>query len=165
MTLPLHQAAQSGHLEWLLELIPAHDLHAVDENGRTALHLAVIAGHHLSVHVLVEAQSNVNVADADGLTPLHHAVRAPRLDSLMTLIEAGADVNAADPHGFTPLHGAAEQNSLSKTRFLMEQGANPDARLTKQYKTYRAGFTPKDVAAACGHTNVVRWIEKLVEIL
>ncbi len=83
----------------------------------------------------------------------------------MALIEAGADVNASDVIGFTPLHGAAEQGSLSKTRYLMEKGANPHAQLTQSFKEYQVGFTPKDVAAVRGHSNVVRWIEKLVEIL
>ncbi|GAB4579855.1 MAG: hypothetical protein Fur0022_25940 [Anaerolineales bacterium] len=129
------------------------------------LHQAIATRNYTRVMLLIESQTNLNVPDAEGFTPLHYAVRIPRLEILMALISAGADVNAATPAGFTPLHGAAEQGSLSKTRYLMEQGADPRARLTHDFHSYPAGSTPQDVAAACGHVNVVRWIEKLTALL
>jgi ankyrin repeat protein len=113
---------------------------------------------------LLASGQNLNAADETGLTALHYAVRIPRLDCLIALIEADANVNVCNSYGFTPLHGAAEQGSLSKTRYLLENGANPDVQLTHPFKNYPTGFTPKDVAAACGHTHVVRWIEKLIKI-
>ena len=161
---PVHLAAQTGALEWLRDHLNAKNVNGVDGQGRTPLHVAAIAGQHEVVQILVQARSNVHLTDAEGMTPLQSAARVPRLDSLIALVEAGAEVNTCNASGFTPLHGAAEQGSLSKTRYLLENGANPEARLTANINGFLAGFTPKEVALARGHTNVVRWIEKLTEI-
>lgn len=130
-----------------------------------SLHKAIVAGKQSRALMLIEGRADVNLRDADGFAPLHHASRLPRLEVMMALVKAGADVNALTPTGFTPLHAAAEHGSLSKTRYLLESGANPDARLTQSFNGYPVGATPSDVAAMRGHSHLVRWIEKLVEIL
>lgn len=78
-------------------------IEAVDEQGNTLLHLAVMANAITSVRALLYAGINETVLNNDGLAALHIAVKKklPRIVSL--LIEHGADVSIKDKQGKTPL--------------------------------------------------------------
>ncbi|XP_053086953.1 apoptosis-stimulating of p53 protein 2a isoform X3 [Pangasianodon hypophthalmus] len=66
-----------------------------NDEGITALHNAVCAGHTEIVKFLVQFGVNVNAADSDGWTPLHCAASCNNVQVCKFLVESGAAVFAA----------------------------------------------------------------------
>ncbi|KAA0717548.1 Apoptosis-stimulating of p53 protein 2 [Triplophysa tibetana] len=65
-----------------------------NDEGITALHNAVCAGHTDIVKFLVQYGANVNAADSDGWTPLHCAASCNNVQVCKFLVESGAAVFA-----------------------------------------------------------------------
>nr|XP_033794833.1 apoptosis-stimulating of p53 protein 2 isoform X2 [Geotrypetes seraphini] len=65
-----------------------------NDEGITALHNAVCAGHTDIVEFLVQFGVNVNAADSDGWTPLHCAASCNNVQMCKFLVESGAAVFA-----------------------------------------------------------------------
>uniref|UniRef100_A0AAY3ZX89 Uncharacterized protein n=1 Tax=Denticeps clupeoides TaxID=299321 RepID=A0AAY3ZX89_9TELE len=65
-----------------------------NDEGITALHNAVCAGHTEIVKFLVQYGVNVNAADSDGWTPLHCAASCNNVQACKFLVESGAAVFA-----------------------------------------------------------------------
>ncbi|XP_058651676.1 apoptosis-stimulating of p53 protein 2a [Onychostoma macrolepis] len=65
-----------------------------NDEGITALHNAVCAGHTDIVKFLVQFGVNVNAADSDGWTPLHCAASCNNVQVCKFLVESGAAVFA-----------------------------------------------------------------------
>ncbi|XP_069787114.1 apoptosis-stimulating of p53 protein 2-like isoform X2 [Narcine bancroftii] len=65
-----------------------------NDEGITALHNAVCAGHTEIVKFLVQFGVNVNAADSDGWTPLHCAASCNNVQVCKLLVECGAAVFA-----------------------------------------------------------------------
>nr|XP_012606674.1 apoptosis-stimulating of p53 protein 2 isoform X3 [Microcebus murinus] len=65
-----------------------------NDEGITALHNAVCAGHADIVKFLVQFGVNVNAADSDGWTPLHCAASCNNVQVCKFLVESGAAVFA-----------------------------------------------------------------------
>uniref|UniRef100_A0A4W4H8Z5 SH3 domain-containing protein n=1 Tax=Electrophorus electricus TaxID=8005 RepID=A0A4W4H8Z5_ELEEL len=65
-----------------------------NDEGITALHNAVCAGHTEIVKFLVQFGVNVNAADSDGWTPLHCAASCNSVQVCKFLVECGAAVFA-----------------------------------------------------------------------
>uniref|UniRef100_A0A8B9JFV8 Tumor protein p53 binding protein 2 n=1 Tax=Astyanax mexicanus TaxID=7994 RepID=A0A8B9JFV8_ASTMX len=65
-----------------------------NDEGITALHNAVCAGHTEIVKFLVQFGVNVNSADSDGWTPLHCAASCNNVQMCKFLVESGAAVFA-----------------------------------------------------------------------
>jgi ankyrin repeat protein len=89
-------AAHLGHAEVVKMLIAAKaPLNHVNNLGWTALMEAIVlgnggAGHTATVHALVEAGCDVNIADRQGITPLQHARRRGYVEMARILENAGA---------------------------------------------------------------------------
>uniref|UniRef100_A0A673CJ41 Tumor protein p53 binding protein, 2b n=1 Tax=Sphaeramia orbicularis TaxID=375764 RepID=A0A673CJ41_9TELE len=66
-----------------------------NDEGITALHNAVCAGHIEIVKFLVQFGVNVNAADSDGWTPLHCAASCNNVQVCKFLVESGAAVFAS----------------------------------------------------------------------
>ncbi|XP_058240313.1 apoptosis-stimulating of p53 protein 2a isoform X2 [Hemibagrus wyckioides] len=66
-----------------------------NDEGITALHNAVCAGHTEIVKFLVQFGVNANAADSDGWTPLHCAASCNNVQVCKFLVESGAAVFAA----------------------------------------------------------------------
>ncbi|XP_033252582.1 apoptosis-stimulating of p53 protein 1-like isoform X2 [Drosophila miranda] len=63
---------------------------AANDEGITALHNAICAGHFDIVKFLVEFGCDVNAQDSDGWTPLHCAASCNNLSMVTFLVESGA---------------------------------------------------------------------------
>ncbi|XP_043947649.1 apoptosis-stimulating of p53 protein 1 isoform X1 [Drosophila biarmipes] len=63
---------------------------AANDEGITALHNAICAGHFDIVKFLVEFGCDVNAQDSDGWTPLHCAASCNNLSMVKFLVESGA---------------------------------------------------------------------------
>ncbi|KAK5661436.1 hypothetical protein OQA88_11337 [Cercophora sp. LCS_1] len=130
----LQRAASEGLLELLRLLIDRGvDLNAVDQKGRTALHLAVRYRRNMVAWLLLQNGASIEKADKRGFTPLHTAVET---------CKAGGDRNASSllwmllehwpggitvktKHGWTVLHIAAREGNSSVVWLLLEKGAGP----------------------------------------
>uniref|UniRef100_A0A914X1F2 SH3 domain-containing protein n=1 Tax=Plectus sambesii TaxID=2011161 RepID=A0A914X1F2_9BILA len=70
------------------------DVSVCNDEGITALHNAICAGHYEIVRFLVESNADVNAQDSDGWTPLHCAASCNNLPMVKFLVERGACVFA-----------------------------------------------------------------------
>ncbi|KAG1690303.1 Inversin-B [Nymphon striatum] len=79
-----------------------------DDEGYTALHLAVINGNIPVARLLLSKRADCNIVDKEKHSIVHWATVCGELECLDLLFEAGADTATADIHGAYPLHYAAQ---------------------------------------------------------
>ncbi|MCB1127197.1 MAG: ankyrin repeat domain-containing protein, partial [Verrucomicrobiae bacterium] len=130
-TTPLMNAALKGQLvvaRYLLEHGARVDQASSDDDSRTALSLAVDAGHRTMAELLIGR--GATVAPEVAQTPLHLAALRGFVSLAELLVSEGADVNYQwdSGHGksVTPLWRAAQYNHEAMARFLLEHGADPN---------------------------------------
>lgn len=127
------------------------DVNAKDNEGETALRLAVTSGKTDVVKLLIEKGADVNAISEDvlfGGTALMLAAVFGNMNMVQTLLDNGADVNAEDKNGITALMNAAFNGYLGIVRVLIERGADVNSN---EY-----GRTALIQAADRGHADVVR---------
>ena len=98
------EASSTGNTEafvFLLNTICVNVSYA-DENGRTALHLAVENNHSEIAIFLLSAQANPNHSRHNGNTPLHTACSMGSTQLAVMLIEYGANPVITNNEGDTP---------------------------------------------------------------
>ena len=86
----LRRAAEIGDIAQLQALIATGPADARDQDGRTALMLAVLRGQSRAVEMLLASGADPNAADAHGTTPLQAALAAHQQAIAETLQRAGA---------------------------------------------------------------------------
>uniref|UniRef100_A0A4W5P857 Nuclear factor of kappa light polypeptide gene enhancer in B-cells 2 (p49/p100) n=1 Tax=Hucho hucho TaxID=62062 RepID=A0A4W5P857_9TELE len=114
---PLHLAVITRQVKVVDVLLRAGaDPTLLDRDGRTALHLAALAGDDVTLRILLGHLGErylhlVNMADYHGLHPLHLAVRKGGERCLRLLVEGGAKINAPEQKsGCSALHLAVREN-------------------------------------------------------
>lgn len=91
----LLDAAVEGELDLVMKCArQVKDVSEPNDEGITALHNSVCAGHYDIVKFLVEFGCDINYADNDGWTPLHCAASCNNIQMITFLIENGASVFA-----------------------------------------------------------------------
>ncbi|KAJ3343346.1 Ankyrin repeat domain-containing protein 55 [Gonapodya sp. JEL0774] len=112
--------ARTGHIKVLSLLLNTCrlDLNLCDDEGRSALHFAAIAGHAAGVKLLISRGSVIDFADRSGRTALHWAAHYGRVATVKTLIRAGADLRAEDYNRRTPLHCATNPDRTDCLRII-----------------------------------------------
>ncbi|OBT62003.1 hypothetical protein VE03_08266 [Pseudogymnoascus sp. 23342-1-I1] len=139
-----------------------------DEDGRTALHYAVMAGHAKTVSLLLGCKANLEVQSALELfepslatynvtawgycknwTALHFATAYGNVEIAATLLHHGANVDAVDSHGQTSLHLASTNGTIKIIRVLLDHNPMLEA-------TDNVGARALHKAAASGHLDIVR---------
>jgi len=91
----LLDASLEGELELVRKTaVEVRDPSASNDEGITALHNAICAGHFEIVKFLVEFGCDVNSQDSDGWTPLHCAASCNNLPMVRFLVEHGACIFA-----------------------------------------------------------------------
>ena len=122
---PFLIAAETGNLPLLTCLKEAGaNVHATDEHGNNALHLACLFSHSTkTVSWLIEhAKLSIEVQGLAQCTPFLYAATKANLPMLICLKEAGANVHATHEHGNNALHLAcARANSTEAVSWLIEQ--------------------------------------------
>ena len=118
-----------GWLE-IVQMLLEHnaDIHAQNDMGNTALHIAASHGRTNVLQLLLNHGADLNAKDNKGSTPLHHS-------------------SLRKWEGFSPF----AWGSVDATRLLLEHGASIDAENNR-------GETPFQVALETGHHEVVEFL-------
>lgn len=129
-----------------------------DDRDFTYLHFAAENGDEDAVRLLAESDANVDARDEFGYTPLHIAAVHGMVGVVEALLENGADLYAEGLDELTVTDVAAASGQLRVLQYLQEHGFTHD--FDRQHPT-DPKVTPLALAAADGHTDVVKY---LVEI-
>ncbi|GAB6196154.1 ankyrin repeat domain-containing protein [Lysobacter xanthus] len=128
---------------------------ARDRQGRSALHVAALAGHVEIVNVLLDAGADPALADAQGRTPLMDAVRGGHDDVVEDLLRQLPDGGAeqarrvdADGRGLLSLACESDRATPALVERLIALGADP-AHVDAE------GKRPVDRAAEAGRWSLV----------
>ncbi len=124
---PLHWALWSN-LEKAVEPLIAfgENVHAKNDIGQNALHVAAIMGHARACASLVRAGLSIEEKCKSEKTALHYACEDVKFDVVMALTELGADIHARGDEGASPLHCAAYGGDINIVNWLLLHGADPD---------------------------------------
>jgi ankyrin repeat protein len=99
----------------LCELAPLA-VNLKDNEGRTALHLAVVVGNRPVAETLMSgvgtARCDLSAADMEFRTALHWAAVLGNIEMVALLLERGDSAHTHDSVGATPLHYAAQNNHV-----------------------------------------------------
>jgi len=150
----LHQAVEDINEPKVHRLVEeGMDINALNEKGKTVLHLASAIGRYSLVKYLVEHGANVHIKDKEHKTPLIYAIEKNRIKVIMylskivnkqeeekdeSLFEAAksgdmdfvayalsrSDINRVNKDGKTALHVASEAGQFEIAAFLLNLGAN-----------------------------------------
>ncbi|KAL5984050.1 hypothetical protein ACLOJK_018152 [Asimina triloba] len=143
--LPLHTLAASGEF-YLMDKLLKHidDINAVDKDGLTALHKAILGKKMAIANYLLRESANPLVRDKEGATLLHYAVQVAFSPAVKILLLYNVDINLSDDDGWTPLHLAVQTKRTDMVKLLLVKGAD------KTLKN-KDGLTPLDLCLHLGH--------------
>ena len=153
-------AARIGDLDELRRALETHAPDSADDEGRTALHWATIAGRLELVSELLERGASPLTMDNYGWAPLHCAASCGKARVLSAVLSAAqntsagadtfaADMVTADERGATPLLLACGKNDTSAVRVLLSSST---AAVSTRCKD---GFTPLLRAGMQGNVEIV----------
>ncbi len=149
---PIMVATMKGHTSIIQYLIVRGvDVNASNENGSTALHIAVYNNDFEAINLLLDSGANLKIQDKNGLKPLDYLSkeqksyillkRAGNLEEIQSLllefiseeniigvemaIKQGAALNLHNSDGATPLILAAKLGFTDISDVLLRYGADP----------------------------------------
>lgn len=126
--IPLHLAAQEGHLAVVQSLVQhGSSVNKKSHDGKTALRAAAIEDHRDVVEYLLTVGADIDYIDADGRSTLYVLALENKHETATFLLEKGAKVDIVDLEGRTPLHVAAWQGHYELIDVLCRYGAEIDA--------------------------------------
>ena len=99
------------------------DINSHDEQGRTALTLAIENQDDTSLGILLECGASPNQKDIRGSIPLLLAIEKGSVEIITALLDKGADVNTKEVGGKTPLSMTVEKENEVLVSRLLEKGA------------------------------------------
>ncbi len=148
---PLHLAVACASKE-VIELV----LNAVDggldlpnQNGDTALHLAVRYGDLDTASQLLKKKALLDLLNQRGYSPLHIAIMKRNIDMTALLISCGANLNLQNQNGLAPLHIAATKGFEEIVDRLIQAGADVNLQTMQ-------GSSPLHLASYHGRADVIR---------
>lgn len=151
----LHEAAATGHVEELRELVEENPTLArsYSPDGFPVVALAAVFGHAEAANYLVAQGADVNAVSTNGsgYTALTGAVASGHAEVVAWLLSKGADVNHRYGPGYSPLLTAAANGHLEIVKLLLQHGADPFAKAN-------GGQTPLTLAEARGHSHVAEFL-------
>jgi len=95
-----------------------------DNNGNTALVLAVKCGNLELVKSLIKYGANINVKSNNGKPLLSIATNNNNIEIVKFLVKSGVDLNILDNNGDTALGIAIRSQSVEISKVLIDNGAN-----------------------------------------
>ncbi|CAL2044307.1 unnamed protein product [Caenorhabditis brenneri] len=133
---PLLCAVMSGKVENAEFLANSGaDVHAIDENGRNAVHWSVVSGQLESLNWSIAKGVDIQGKDNDQeCTPLHYATcnedTPPEVSQaiIVTLLKHGALPNPKDTDDRTPIHWCSSNGNLDAIKALFNSGGDLTCR-------------------------------------
>lgn len=104
------------------------DKDVMDNDGRTALHVAAVAGSMAVAQALLSAGADVSLP-CTSACPHSIELLWGHVNVTRVLLERGADINAAGLHGRTPLHVAANFDKPGVVSLLSRRGSAQQPRV------------------------------------
>ena len=104
------------------------DVHAIDNSGYSALHMAARAGCHDTCAFLLERGAFVNANSFNNSTPLHLAAEKGSLRLCAMLLDRGAKLSAHRDDNASPLHIAIRYGNFDAASLFIRRGANVNER-------------------------------------
>lgn len=109
--------------------------------------------------LLQKGQAELEAKDSSGCTPLLIAAQYGQVEVVAYLLQQGAQLQALDKSGDSALHWASYKGSIPVCGLLGYYGDALTFGMVDQY-----GQTPLHLAALRGHTSVVRYILRQLEV-
>lgn len=123
--LPILNAAMNGDVDALKEILQTGaDVNQTEEDGTTALQLAVAGEKTEMVRYLLRAGARVDQLDQAGGSALFSIDDETEPELLLELLRAGANVNLVNRDGDTPLTALADADCPELIKILIAVGAN-----------------------------------------
>ncbi len=140
-------AARWGHKRLVRRALKWHcDINHYNDDGLSAVELAVLHGHEGLAEYLIEKEAEVSYF---GRTLLHEAAQRKMHNVATALLQRGCPVNVVDADKKIPLHDAAGSGAWNIARVLIDRGASIDSATDKERQT------PLHIAAEKGHLRMV----------
>jgi len=145
----LLEAAEDGSITEIQSLLDRHaDIHALDGEDATPLHLASETGHHQCVELLLDRHANIHAIDVYDNRPLHFASETGHHQCVELLLDRHADINALNSDHETPLLRASFEGHHQCVEVLLDRHADPNAPGRKYH-------TPLHRASMNGHHQCI----------
>lgn len=155
--LPLHTLAASGEFDLAESLLKRNvDINAVDKDGLTALHKAIMGKKLAITNYLLRESANPFVRDEDGATLIHYAVQTASSQIIKVLLLYNVDINLQDKDGWTPLHLAVQSRRTDIVKLLLIKRADKTLR-------NKDGLTPLDLCLYSGRDTRTYELIKLLK--
>ena len=149
---PLHMCAAYGFSKGLEKLLETKgvDVHATDDHGETALHLAAYNGHVECLRQLIKKGAKVNATNKGGETALHIATKISQAEGRRQCAAMDIDFNKILAFGRTPEHYVIKkENSTECLNKLLEMKADINDK-------NNSGIMAPHYAASNGYTAIVK---------
>lgn len=104
--------------------VPANVLNAVTVQGRTALHLAMLATYPRLVGSLLSLGLNMNARDNMGYTAIHIALKKRHFLLAYDLLARGCQLGVVNQEGETELHLAVQTRQVDLVRRLLQRNVD-----------------------------------------
>ncbi len=123
----IHDAVRNDDLNTIRSLVaadPAVLSERLEEEGKTALHVACYEGHLEAARLLIELGADVDAPKTNNSVPLHGAAYHNHPEIVALLLESGANIHAMNDGNYTAMNSAAAAGHWEIVRTLMEAGSD-----------------------------------------
>ncbi|KAL0985046.1 hypothetical protein UPYG_G00152230 [Umbra pygmaea] len=148
-----HPLEQTEHLQADVTLATRQD-----DDGDTALHIAVVQGQedlvHRMIHLLGLAKKEVDIFNNLRQTPLHLAVITHQPQLVKALLCAGADPGSLDRNGQTAVHLCCEHGQQACLSVVLSHTSSSSCLELRNYE----GLTPLHLAVQGEHKELARML-------
>jgi len=146
-------SARTDDVASMSELLPVmENINSKDENGRTALHIAVQFRSEQVVEWLLQEEARPDSVDRFGLSPLADAIAGGEKTIAKLLLAYAQELSQTLPNGDNLVHLAVRQESPEIAAMLIELGAVVN-------QPNNDGWTPLDLATQSETVNLAEVLE------